>query len=152
MGEIPDRSRPLLVAALQLGDAVHHLRAGGLRRRQGLERAHRARRLVEDAEVGERAADIHPDPVSGSQFIPVHLREALNCRSKAPSAPETFTRSDDHPAGLGNIGDGREALCDSTAAQDAGLPLAGAGGGDATNPTVDEEAQDRVGRQQGGLG
>ena len=74
VGEVADRVRRPSMPARERRDAVHHLGAGGLGGREGLVGAHRARCLVEDAEVGERPADVDAEAKPGSR--PIHIRSA----------------------------------------------------------------------------
>ena len=59
--------------ARQLADAVHHLGAGGLGRREGLVGAHRPGRLVEDAEVGEGSSDVDAEAKTGVGLVHIRL-------------------------------------------------------------------------------
>ena len=77
--EVADRVRRPPIPARERRDAGHHLGAGGLGGREGLVGAQRSRRLVEDAEVGERPADVDADAKPGSRLVPIH--------SAPPSSP-----------------------------------------------------------------
>ena len=83
--EVADRVRLPSMPARELRDAVHHLGAGGLGRREGLVGEHRSRHLVEDAEVGERPANVDADAKAGVRLIHIRLTRLQSHKVKEPT-------------------------------------------------------------------